>query len=153
MTATRPDATTTTAAPPTAGEPPLVLFDGVCNLCNGAVQWILRRDRRARFVFASLQSEAAAAALRAAGQSGPLPDSIVLLDGGKVLVRTDAVIGIARRLGFPWSMAVVFLVVPRFVRDPVYAWVARNRYRWFGKRESCMVPTKELRARFLDHAR
>lgn len=141
-----------TAAEPTAETPPLVLFDGVCNLCNGAVQWIVRRDTKARLRFASLQSEAAATALREAGQVGPLPDSLVLIADGRVSVRTDAVLGIAKRLGFPWSCAVVFFAVPRFLRDPIYAWIARNRYRWFGKRETCMVPTKELRARFLDRA-
>lgn len=135
----------------------MVLFDGVCNLCNASVGWIIRRDRRGVFRFASLQSEFARRALaEAAGRPGaggsppPLPDSIVLLTGGRVLTRSSAVIGIARRLGMPWSMAAVGLVMPRPIRDAIYAFIARRRYRWFGKREACAVPTPALRARFLD---
>lgn len=139
--------------PPLHHETPIVLFDGVCNLCNGAVQWIVKRDRKAVFCFASLQSEAAQEALRAVGHTTPLPDSLVLIADGAVSVRTAAVLGIARRLPFPWPLAVVLFVVPPFLRDPIYSWIARNRYRWFGKRETCMVPTKELRARFLDRTR
>ena len=97
-------------------EPAVVLFDGVCNLCNGAVQFVIRRDPRERFRFAALQSEAASALLSQAG-SGPLPDSLVL--------------------------------VPRPLRDWAYARIARNRYRWFGRRDSCMVPIPELQQRFL----
>jgi predicted DCC family thiol-disulfide oxidoreductase YuxK len=139
--------------PPLHRKTPIVLFDGVCNLCNGAVQWIVKRDQKAVFCFASLQSEAAQEALRAVGHTTPLPDSLVLIADGTVSVRTAAVLGIARRLPFPWSLAVVFFVIPPFLRDPIYSWIARNRYRWFGKRETCMVPTKELRAKFLDRAK
>lgn len=128
----------------------LVLFDGVCNLCNGSVQWILAHDRAQRFRFAALQSNAARAALSAANAPSELPDSVVLVADGRVFLRSDAAIGIARRLGFPWSLAAVALVLPRFVRDGIYGWIARNRYRWFGKKDACMVPTKALRARFLD---
>ncbi|MFY9341023.1 MAG: thiol-disulfide oxidoreductase DCC family protein [Planctomycetota bacterium] len=129
---------------------PLVLFDGVCNLCNGAVQFILRRDPAARFRFASLQSAAARTALAAAGVVGTLPDSIVLLDAGRVRVKSGAALAIARGLRFPWPLLTVFWLVPSPLRDLVYDWIARNRYRWFGKREQCWVPTRELRARFLD---
>lgn len=128
----------------------LVLFDGVCNLCNASVRWILARDREQRFRFAALQSDAAREALAAAHAPPELPDSVVLVAQGRVYVRSDAAIGIARRLGFPWSLAAAALVLPRFARDALYGWIARNRYRWFGKQDACMVPTPALRARFLD---
>lgn len=150
------------ASPPIGGHPstispvfvaindplhPIVMFDGHCNLCNGAVQWIIRRDRKARFRFASLQSSFARAALY---DERSLPDSVVLMHKGTIRTRSAAAIGIARFLGFPWSLAAVFWIIPWPIRDLIYVWVAKNRYRWFGKRESCMVPTKELRARFFE---
>jgi predicted DCC family thiol-disulfide oxidoreductase YuxK len=126
---------------------PLILFDGVCNLCNASVQWVIERDRRSVFRFGALQSDAGRAALRT--QEG-LPDSIVLIDGAGTHTRSGAAIRIVRGLGFPWSLAVIAFAIPRPLRDAVYSWVARNRYRWFGRRESCMVPTAELEARFVD---
>ncbi|MCB9840908.1 MAG: DUF393 domain-containing protein [Phycisphaeraceae bacterium] len=136
------------ADPPDAH--PVVLFDGVCNLCNSSVQWTIRRDRRDLFRFAALQSEAARRLIDRHAPGRTLPDSIVLIADGRVRVRSSAALGIARRLGLPWSLAMAAWIVPRPVRDWVYTWVARNRYRWFGKREACMVPSKALRARFLD---
>ncbi|MFN6194269.1 MAG: thiol-disulfide oxidoreductase DCC family protein [Planctomycetota bacterium] len=129
---------------------PVVLFDGVCNLCSAAVQFVLRRDRKARFRFAALQSNAAAELLAAAGWRGPRPDSVAFVAGGRVLWKSSAALAIARRLGWPWPLLGVFAVVPRPLRDLVYDFIARRRLRWFGTRASCMVPTKELRARFLD---
>ncbi len=125
---------------------PVVLFDGVCNLCNGAVRFILARDPAARFRFASLQSEAAR---RLLGNDAPA-ETIVLWEAGKIWSKSTAVLRIARGLRFPWSLCYAFVAVPRPLRDLVYDWVARHRYAWFGKRESCMVPTPELRARFLE---
>ena len=128
-----------------------MLFDGVCNLCNATVQWIIRHDRRGRFRFASLQSRAAADAIASAREKpAAMPDSVILVDRGRVLTRSDAVISIGVELGFPWSLAAIARVVPRRLRDALYAWIAANRYRWFGRRESCIVPTAELRSRFLD---
>jgi predicted DCC family thiol-disulfide oxidoreductase YuxK len=129
---------------------PLILFDGVCNLCNAAVQWVIERDRRGVFRFGALQSEAGRAALRGAGTAQDLPDSIALIDGAGTHTRSDAALRIARNLGFPWSLAALARAVPRPLRDAVYSWVARHRYRWFGRRDSCMVPTPELAARFVD---
>lgn len=127
---------------------PIVMFDGHCNLCNGAVQWIIKRDRRARFRFASLQSRFAGAALH--DYPTRLPDSVVLVHMNRIRTRSAAAIGVARLLGLPWSLATVFWIIPWPIRDLIYIWVAKNRYRWFGKRESCMVPSKELRARFFE---
>ena len=130
-------------------ERPVILFDGVCNLCNGFVQFVIARDRRAVFRFASLQSGAAAALFNEHQHDGVLPDSVVLVEEGRVYTQSSAALRVARRLGFPWNVSGALLVVPRPLRDAVYAWVARNRYAWFGKRDVCMVPTPDLRGRFL----
>lgn len=128
---------------------PVLLFDGVCNLCNAGVRWIVKRDRRRVFRFASLQSEAAVRLLAQAGVTGQPPDSMILIDEAGVHYRSDAAIGVAARLGFPWTLARTARIVPRGLRDAVYGWIARNRYRWFGKRDSCLVPTEELKGRFV----
>ena len=128
---------------------PLILFDGVCHLCNGAVRFTLRFDRRKRFRFAPLQSAAAADQLARHRAAGPLPDSIMLLDRDGLHTRSEAVLRIARHLQFPWPMLVAGRLVPRPLRDRLYDLVARRRYRWFGRRDTCMVPTAEVRDRFL----
>jgi predicted DCC family thiol-disulfide oxidoreductase YuxK len=130
---------------------PVVLFDGVCNLCHGSVQFIVDRDPGAAFRFASLQSEQGAALLRAHGRTPPEgdPDSVVLLEDGQVYEHSTAALRIARRLGGLWRLLYVFMIVPRFLRDAAYRLIARNRYRMFGKSEQCRIPTPELRARFL----
>lgn len=125
----------------------VILFDGVCNLCNAWVDFVVRHDPEGRFRFAALQSEAAGDLLR--GAPPDLPDSIVLVEDGTVWVRSTAALRVARGLGLPWSLAWIFILVPRSVRDAVYDWVARNRYRWFGRRDTCRIPTPEERARFL----
>ncbi|MCC7063838.1 MAG: thiol-disulfide oxidoreductase DCC family protein [Planctomycetes bacterium] len=130
----------------------VVLFDGDCNLCNGAVQFVLRRDPRAVFHFASLQSAVGRQLLASVGANATLPDSIVLVQDGALALKSTAALRIARGLRWPWPLFAVFFVVPRPLRDLLYDWIARNRYRWFGKRESCLVPTPALRARFLDQA-
>lgn len=132
------------------GEPPLILFDGVCNLCNASVRWIIDRDPRRVFRFASLQSAAGRAALGVAGTTTAPLESIVLIDDAGAHTRSDAAIRIAKRLGLPWSAVAIALLVPRRLRNGVYDWVARHRYLWFGRRESCMRPTPELAGLFLD---
>jgi predicted DCC family thiol-disulfide oxidoreductase YuxK len=127
----------------------VVLFDGVCNLCNGSVRFIIARDPAAHFHFAALQSETARRLLTEARHIGRLPDSVALLQGGHVYTRSTAGLRIARRLRFPWPLLYGFTIVPRPLRDAVYDLIARNRYRWFGKRDACMLPTPELRSRFL----
>ncbi len=125
----------------------VLLFDGVCTLCNGFVQFVIQRDPAGRFQFATLQSDAARRLLQAAPQ--PLPDSLVLVENGQVFLRSTAALRVVCSLKFPWPLAFVLVAVPRPLRDWVYDIVARNRYRWFGRRDVCMVPTPELRARFL----
>ena len=128
-----------------------ILFDGVCNLCNGFVQFVIARDPSARFRFAALQSDAAARLLREARVRSPLPDSVVLVEDGRVYVRSEAALRIARGLRFPWPLFYGAVVIPRGIRDRVYDVVAAHRYRWFGRRETCMIPTPDLRRRFLDN--
>jgi predicted DCC family thiol-disulfide oxidoreductase YuxK len=124
----------------------IVLFDGVCNLCNGLVQFILPRDPAGRFRFASLQSDAARRLLK-----GDAPvETIVLIEEGKTYVKSAAALRIARRLRFPWPLLYALTVVPRGLRDIVYDWVARHRYVWFGKRDVCMVPSPQWRGRFME---
>jgi predicted DCC family thiol-disulfide oxidoreductase YuxK len=132
---------------------PVILFDGHCNLCSGSVRFVIRRDPRAQFRFASLQGDAARRLCAEAGipaAAAAEPDSIVLLVDGRALERSDAALAIAARLGFPWRLLAALRVVPRPIRDAAYRFVARNRYRWFGRTDACMVPTPELRARFID---
>jgi predicted DCC family thiol-disulfide oxidoreductase YuxK len=133
---------------------PVILFDGVCNLCNASVRWVIERDTRAAFDFASLQSAAARRLLEAAGFGGgtdALPDAIVLIDRDGVHTGSTAAARIARRLSFPyWLLGLLGTAVPAFIRDPLYRFVARNRYRWFGRRDSCARPAPGHAARFLD---
>jgi len=134
-------------------EPPLVLFDGVCNLCNATVNFLLDRDRRGTLRFAALQSNSAREKLRARGcgvPEGP-PDALLFIEGGRLYGGSTAALRIARHLSHPgWRLASALLVIPRPLRDAIYRWVAKNRYAWFGRREVCRVPTAELRGRFLD---
>jgi predicted DCC family thiol-disulfide oxidoreductase YuxK len=131
---------------------PVVLFDGVCNLCNGAVNFLIDRDPAGVLHFASLQSRGAREVLQAAGRTAPegIPESILFVENGHVHERSDAALGILRRLPGAWKLASVLLVIPRPLRDLVYRWVARHRYAWFGTSAACRVPTPDLRARFLD---
>lgn len=128
---------------------PIILFDGVCNLCNGTVDFIIKRDVGENFRFGSLQSEAGRKLAVECGV-GTETDSVVLLASGKVFLKSAAALEIARQLPFPWKMAVIFKVVPPGWRDKIYDWVARNRYRWFGKKETCRLPTKNERTLFVE---
>ncbi|TGE22460.1 thiol-disulfide oxidoreductase DCC family protein [Hymenobacter aquaticus] len=134
-------------APPAA----TILFDGVCNLCNGFVQFIIRRDPAGRFRFASLQSEAGRALLAEHGLVLPAtgPETVLLIDDKRVYSHSTAVLRVARHLGGAWPLLTVFQLVPAVLRDAAYRFVARNRYRWFGQREACWLPTPELKQRFL----
>jgi len=128
----------------------MVLFDGVCNLCNASVQFIIQRDPKERFAFASLQSTVGRRLLHEYGLAGDHLDSVVLLDDGRAYTGSDAALRIAGRLGGAWPAFSMLRIIPRFVREPFYGWIAANRYRWFGVREECMLPTPEMRKRFLD---
>jgi predicted DCC family thiol-disulfide oxidoreductase YuxK len=128
----------------------VILFDGECNLCNGFVGFVLPRDPAGRFKFASLQSPVGQKLLSGHALPTNTLDSVVLVERDRVYSRSTAVLRILRRLNRLWPLLYAFVVVPRPLRDAVYDFVARNRYRWFGRRESCLMPTPENRKRFLD---
>ncbi len=125
---------------------PVILFDGVCNLCTGSVRFVIERDSRKRFRFASLQSAVAEKLLGSRDQL----ESMVLVAGGKVYRKSTAALLIARRLDGLWPLLAAFLVIPKFLRDAVYDWIGSRRYRMFGKRDVCWTPKPELADRFLD---
>jgi predicted DCC family thiol-disulfide oxidoreductase YuxK len=129
----------------------VILFDGVCSLCDRSVQFIIQRDPAARFRFGALQSEPAQRLLASVGRSSPAtPETFVLLEDNRVFTRSTAALRIVRRLPFPWPLAYGFIVIPRALRDAIYDWVARHRYRWFGRLDQCLMPTPERRRRFID---
>ncbi|AIQ72795.1 MULTISPECIES: thiol-disulfide oxidoreductase DCC family protein [Paenibacillus] len=127
----------------------IVLIDGVCHLCQGVVRFIIPRDPEAKFLFAPLQNEIAANLMKESGlQPGQL-NTVILLENGVYYTESAAVLRIARKLRFPWPAAYVFILVPRPLRNALYRYVAKNRYRWFGRDEQCMLPTPEIKRRFL----
>lgn len=129
---------------------PIVLFDGICNLCVWSVRFILARDPREAFRFASLQGETGRDIARHHGADPSTLDTIMLLEDGRLYTRSTAALRIARRLRFPWWPAGVLLAIPPQVRDLLYGFIAARRYRWFGKKDQCMIPSPEVRQRFLD---
>ncbi len=128
---------------------PVILFDGVCNLCNGWVQFVISHDPSARFRFASFQSPAGRRLSLANGVDPDALKSFFLLSGGNLLARSDAAIEVVVQFGGLWRLLGVLRFIPRPLRDLVYSSVARNRYRLFGKREACLMPSPELASRFL----
>lgn len=129
-------------------ETAVVLFDGVCNLCNGSVQWLIRHDKKMILRYAPLQGTKANELLESQNPQ-VYPDSILLVYKGRVYSESSAVLKIASLLGFPWNVSVVFFIIPEFLRNAVYRFVARNRYKWFGKRESCMMPDERTSQLFI----
>lgn len=128
---------------------PVLLFDGVCNLCNESVQWVIRHDPQAIFRFASLQSEAGQQLLRQHNLPTNELNTVVLIDAGRAYTRSDVPLHIFRKIGGAWPLLTALRIVPSSLRNAVYDWIARNRYRWFGKKEACWLPTPSLKSRFL----
>ncbi|MCB0531019.1 MAG: thiol-disulfide oxidoreductase DCC family protein [Lewinellaceae bacterium] len=128
---------------------PILLFDGVCNLCQASVQWVLLHDKAGIFRFASLQSDTGQQQLARFNLDGENFDTVVLVVGSRVYTRSGAALEILRRLGIPWSIFSVLIWIPRPIRDAVYNWIARNRYRWFGQKQECWLPRPEWSERFL----
>ena len=128
----------------------IVLFDGVCNLCNNSVQFIIKRDKKKQFRFASLQGNYGQAFLKKYNLPSDTFNSFILLEDDKVYTRSTGALRMLRHLAGGWSLFYGFIILPKVIRDGVYNWVARNRYKWFGKRDECMIPTPELKERFLD---
>lgn len=129
---------------------PIIFFDGICNLCNSSVQFIIKRDTDERFLFASLQSDAAKDILLQYNLENYDLSSIILLENGVIYQKSTAVLKIAKQLTGITKLSYAFIIIPRCIRDGVYTLIAKNRYQWFGKRASCMLPTKELKLRFLE---
>jgi predicted DCC family thiol-disulfide oxidoreductase YuxK len=128
----------------------VILFDGVCNLCNGSVIFILKWEKKPDFQFASIQSEAGQELLESCGLPKDFNQAVVLMDHGKIFLGSTAALKIGQTLKLPWSvLSYTGFLIPLFVRDWIYKQIALNRYQWFGKREVCMLPTADLKARFL----
>lgn len=127
----------------------IILFDGVCNLCNGTVQFILKRDPKGYFQFASLQSDAGQELLKKYNLPTEVFNSFVLIENDKAYLQSTGALRVARRLNAAWPMLYGFIIVPAFIRNFFYNLISKNRYRWFGKKEECMLPLPEWKGRFL----
>ena len=128
----------------------IILFDGVCNLCNGAVQYVIEHDKNDVFMFAALQSDIGKKLMKERGIDASQIDSIILIEQGVAYyTKSTAALKIARSFGGIWQLAGVFQWIPEKIRDWVYDYIADNRYKWYGKKEACMVPTPELKTKFL----
>tara|TARA_R100001530_G_C4299785_1_gene150143 strand:- start:429 stop:875 length:447 start_codon:yes stop_codon:yes gene_type:complete len=127
----------------------IILFDGVCNLCNDAVTYIIKRDKKNVFKFAALQSEIGQELTSKFNIDTSKVDSIILIDGEKHYEKSSAALHISKYLSGAYPLLFGFMVVPKFIRNSVYDYIAKNRYKWFGKKESCMIPTAELKDKFL----
>lgn len=129
---------------------PLLLFDGICNLCNNSINFVIRHDKHQKFKFASLQSDAAKQILLQLNETNSNINSIVLIYNNSIYYKSSAILKLFSILGGFYSLSSIFYIFPKKMRDMLYDYIARNRYKWYGKRESCMIPTKELKSRFID---
>ncbi len=127
----------------------IILFDGVCNLCNSSVNFIIKHDTKEQFLFASLQSDAAKEILLQFSTKKLIQDSIILIDGKNIYEKSSAALQISKHLNDGYKVLYSFIIIPKFIRDWVYDIIAKNRYKWFGKKEKCMIPTSEIKNRFL----
>jgi len=130
---------------------PIILFDGHCNLCNSSVQFVIQRDPNKQFRFASLQSEFGKKILTQFNLSTSDINTLVLLDCGKIYTRSTGALRVAKKLSGAWSLMYAFSIIPSFIRDIVYNFIAKNRYKWFGKKEACWVPTPALKDLFIEN--
>jgi predicted DCC family thiol-disulfide oxidoreductase YuxK len=130
-------------------QPLTIYFDGVCNLCSGAVQFILRRDKKVRFRFASLQGHSGQAFLSANQFSREHFDTFILQEGEKIYTKSTAALRVSKYLTGLWPLLYLFIIVPRFIRDAVYGFISGKRYAWFGKRDACWMPEQKWMNRFL----
>ena len=129
---------------------PIILFDGVCNFCNAGVNFIIKQDKKKVFRFAALQSEAGQQLANQYGLPKKDFESFVLIDNNKAYKKSAAGFKVYGKLPWYWKWTQIFWIVPRFITDAFYDFIARNRYNWFGKKEQCMIPTPDVRSRFLD---
>ena len=131
-------------------EHPVILFDGICNFCNSAVNFVIKRDRKKQIVFAPLQSDRGKKLLQQYGLPADDMQSFVFIDKGKAYTRSTAALKVCRYLSPLWPLCYGTIIVPKFIRDGIYNWIAKRRYKWFGVQQECMIPTPEIKARFLD---
>jgi len=129
---------------------PVVLFDGVCNYCNTMINFIIRQDKKKKYLFATLQSEFGQRTLQRWNLPANSFDSFLVLDKGKLYSKSTAALRLYNQLPWYWKWTQLFWLFPKFLRDAVYNVIAKNRYKWFGKRKECMIPTPELKNRFLN---
>ncbi|MDC8004201.1 thiol-disulfide oxidoreductase DCC family protein [Aureisphaera galaxeae] len=127
----------------------IILFDGVCNLCNSSVTFVIKRDKQNRFKFTALQSDIGKELIQSHGIDTNKVDSIIFIENGKAYTKSTAALRISKYLGGAYPVMMIFMIFPPFLRNIVYDWIARNRYKWYGKKESCMIPTPELKSKFL----
>lgn len=137
-------------SPEDPGQQKIILFDGVCNLCNGSVIFVLERERKPAFQFASIQSEAGRDLLHWCGLPQDYSEAVIFIDRGEINLGSTAALKIGQHLKFPWRfLSTLGLIVPKVIRDWAYGQISQHRYQWFGKRDVCMVPTENLKTRFL----
>lgn len=129
---------------------PVILFDGVCNFCNNAVNFVIKRDPKSVFKFATLQSSVAQEILKSHNLDNAEMNSFVLIENDKIYSKSTAALRVCSRLKGLWPLMYGFIIVPKLIRNGIYNWIAKNRYAWFGKKEVCMVPSPDVRARFLN---
>ena len=128
---------------------PIILFDGVCNFCNGAVNFTIKRDKQKKIRFAALQSDAGRQLMQQYRLPADDMRSFLFIENGKVYNRSTAALKVCRYLTGLWPLCYGLIIVPAFIRNGIYDWIAKNRYKWFGERQDCMIPTPEVRTRFL----
>ena len=131
-------------------ETPVILFDGVCNVCSSSVLFTIKRDARSKLKFASLQSGFGVQQMKNFNLPPSSLNSVLFIYKGQLFQKSNAALEIARHLDGMWPVLYAFKIVPVIIRDFIYDWIARNRYRWFGKKDECMIPTPDVRARFID---
>ncbi len=128
---------------------PVILFDGVCNFCNNAVNFVIKRNAKVNILFTPMQSAAGQKLLEQYNLPADDMQSFIFIENNKVYKRSTAALKVCRHLRSLWPLCYGLIIVPRFIRDGIYNWIAKNRYKWFGMRKSCMIPTPEVKSRFL----
>ncbi len=131
------------------GHDEIILFDGVCNFCNSTVNFVIKRDKKAILHFAPLQSDIGQQLLKEYHLPNDEMRSFVFIEKGKAYTQSTAALKVCKYLSSLWSLCYAFIIIPKFIRDGIYNWIAKNRYKWFGKKESCMIPNVDVKKRFL----
>ena len=127
----------------------VILFDGVCNFCNSTVNFVIERDKKSIIKFAALQSDAGQQLLKQFNLPTSQFNSFIYIEDGKIFTQSTAALRVCKNLSALWPLMYGFIIVPKFIRDAIYKWMAKNRYKWFGKKDQCMIPSPEVRSRFL----